>query len=215
MPKLLLLILWCITLPCIGQTHQLSSFKEIAPPEPLSKPWVELNNHGTGVAVKIINDHLVLHTSREVNTTTLIIAEGTFQGKDRGEWGGELLFTAKKAKPVLVKAGNVRFLFQAKGHVYFIEGLAHMGLTRGALYQLTGEAPHFDYVKLLDFNDSPEAFTFLGEDILIAQSRGFTILHNLQPEVVVKNTFWAGLYPNSVAALSEREVYIGIRGGYV
>jgi hypothetical protein len=90
-----------------------------------------------------------------------------------------------------------------------------MSYNRGALYQLTGQAPRFGYTKLVDFDDAPAAFAFLGEDLLIVQSHSFTVLHNLQPEVVLKNTFWGGLYPNSIAVLSKDEVYVGIRGGYV
>ena len=142
---------------------------------------------------------------------------GTFLGRYRGEWGGQLLFwsAAKPAKPVPIKAGNIRLLFQANNRVYFIEGLAHMGFNAGALYQITGKAPAFTWVKLADFDDAPEAFAVVGTDVYIAQFHGFTVLRNLRKEAIVEKTFWRGLYPNSVAVFNNDEVCIGLRGGYV
>ncbi|RYF46164.1 MAG: hypothetical protein EOO38_14655 [Cytophagaceae bacterium] len=99
--------------------------------------------------------------------------------------------------------------------MYFIEGLAHMGLNTGALYQVTGQAPAFTWVKIADFNDAPEAFAVVGNDVYITQFQAFNAFRNLQKEVILKKMFWSSLYPNSVAVFDNNEVCIGLRGGYV
>ena len=156
-------------------------------------------------------------TSSEQESAHLQTAAGTFLGQDNGEWGGQLLFQSaeKPTKPVVVKEGNIRLIFQANGHVYFIEGLAHLHRSTGTLYQIAGNAPGLTWVKLLDFEDAPEAFAVEGSTVYIAQHRGFVMLRNLQQKVILENTFWGSLYPNSVAVFSNDEVCIGLRGGYV
>lgn len=140
---------------------------------------------------------------------------GELREEEYGEFGGRLVFqrTDKKAAPVAIKLGNVRLLFQLDGTVCFIEGLAHLSRSSGALYQLTGTSPGFCYTKLADFADAPEAFWVENNTVYIAQSWGFTGLRQLRPEAVVQQTFWGGLYPNSVAVFGGT-VYVGMRGGY-
>ena len=167
--------------------------------------------------MKNVDGKLVVGKSSEQQSTQLRTPDGTFLGRDRGEWGGQLLFqpAGKQTTPAPLKEGNIRLIFQANDRVYFIEGLAHMGLNAGALYQVTGKAPAFTWVKLADFNDAPEAFAVVGNDVYIAQFHGFTVLRNLQKEVILEKPFWSSLYPNSVAVFDNNEVCIGMRGGYV
>ena len=210
------LLLWCRVLSSAGQTYAPASFHETPPPTVRSAAWSKLN-YAPGYAVKNVNGKLVVGKSTEQPSTQLQTADGTFLGRDHGEWGGQLLFQpkAKRSKPIAVKEGNIRLIFQANGQVYFIEGLAHGSENTGTLYQVTGEAPAFTWVKLADFDDAPEAFAVVGTDVYIAQFHGFTILRNLQKEVILERAFWSSLYPNSVAVFNNDEVCIGIRGGYV
>lgn len=213
---LFVLLFWSRILSSIAQTYALASFRETPPPPIGSAAWSKLN-YAPDYAVKNVAGVLVIEKSSPGNSCMLRTPDGTFLGRDQGEWGGQLLFQppTKRFKPVLIKEGNVRFLFQANGQTYFLEGLAHMNLNTGALYQITGKAPAFTWVKLVDFEDAPQAFAVVGSDVYIAQSEGFAILRNLRKEVILEDTFWGGLYPNSVAVFNNDEVYIGMRGGYV
>jgi hypothetical protein len=213
---LFFLLLWGQVLSSAGQAYAPDSFRETPPPPVWSAAWSKLN-FGPGYSVKNVAGKLVVETSSEQQSTQLQTPDGTFLGQDNGEYGGQLLFqsAANPTTPVRIKEGNIRLIFQAHGQVYFIEGLAHLSMSSGALYQITGTAPAFTCVKLADFDDAPEAFAVVGNDVYIAQSRGFTILRNLQKEVVLAKTFWSGLYPNSVAVFNQDEVCIGLRGGYV
>ncbi|HKL93282.1 MAG TPA: hypothetical protein VJ871_08400, partial [Bacteroidales bacterium] len=105
--------------------------------------------------------------------------------------------------------------FEYNHKLYFIEGLAHLGMSRGALFELNRTRKKFNYQKIFDFEDAPAAFTFLDGKLLIAGNRNFYVLDQLKKELVFKDMFWSGLYPNSVAALDEKNVFIGIRSGIV
>ena len=109
----------------------------------------------------------------------------------------------------------MRQVFQLQGQVYFLEGLAHMGISSGALYRITGQGPAFTFVKVVDFTDAPETVAVVGQDLFIAQFQGFTVVSSRQAKVLLEKTFWAGLYPNSVAVFPGGKVYIGLRGGYM
>ena len=172
-------------------------------------------NRAVDYSVRNRAGKLVTGLGHETHTTELTTPEGTFRGIDHGEFGGTLLFQDpdKQAQPIEIKQGNVRLIFQLQGHVYFIEGLAHMGLNSGALYELTGQAPNFGHTKLVDFDDAPEAFAIVGDNIYVAQAHGFLVLRHLHPDIIVKNSFWGGLYPNSVAMFGDT-AYVGMRGGY-
>ena len=37
----------------------------------------------------------------------------------------------------------------------------------------------------------------------------------MKKEILFKNEFWRGLYPNSLVETSEENVYMGMRSGYV
>lgn len=108
----------------------------------------------------------------------------------------------------------MRSIFQLQQQVYFLEGLTHLGIASGALYRIAGRAPAFTVVKVVDFADAPEAAAVVGNDLFIAQFQGLTVVRNGQAEVLLARAGWAGLYPNSVAALPDKAVYIGLRGGY-
>jgi hypothetical protein len=138
---LFVLLIWSRVLSSTGQAYAPASFRETSPPAIGSAAWSKLN-HAPGYSVKNVDGNLVLGKRSEANATPLQTADGTFLGRDRGEWGGQLLFqsAAKPTKPVPLKEGNIRLIFQANNGVHFIEGLAHMGLNAGALYQITEKA---------------------------------------------------------------------------
>ena len=204
------------TLAGAGQTVAPALFRQVPTPTPGSQAWAQLTE-APGYAVANKAGKLVFMKASAHPFTTLKTSAGTFTGRDRGEWGGELSFQplVSKAKPLHIKAGNVRQVFQWQGQVYFLEGLAHMGINSGALYRITGQGPAFTFVKVVDFTDAPEAVAVVGQDLFIAQFQGFTVVSNGQAKVLLEKTFWVGLHPNSVAVFPSGKVYIGLRGGYV
>ncbi|MGI4728463.1 MAG: hypothetical protein ACRYGB_07815 [Janthinobacterium lividum] len=49
----------------------------------------------------------------------------------------------------------------------------------------------------------------------VATGKNFYIIQNSKKKLVFKDAFWDGIYPNSIAILDERNVFLGIRGGVV
>ena len=90
-----------------------------------------------------------------------------------------------------------------------------MGYSGGAIFRLDTENNIFTFTTLVDFDDAPEAFAIYTDKFLIATHENFYIVNDFKKELVFKETFWSSLYPNSIAVLDERSVFLGIRSGIV
>lgn len=214
------LIFWTnFTTTSCGQTTEdiPKEFVETNPPKVWSDEWYPLNHSQNEFGVSIINGKLEIKKVREIDNCELKIAGGTLIGINRGEWGGQLTFkpddTTKRV--VDIKRGNIKFIFNFKDKVYFIEGLAHMGYSGGAIFELNTTDNDFTFTKLVDFDDAPEAFTIYKDNFLIATHENFYTVQDFKKELVFKETFWSGLYPNSIAVIDDKNVFIGIRSGIV
>jgi hypothetical protein len=192
-------------------------FVETVPPKAGSDEWYPLNYSDNEFGVKIIDGKLDIKKVNEVNKCELKIPGGTLIGINRGEWGGQLSFkpedTTKNA--IDIKRGNIKFIFRFKDKVYFIEGLAHMGYSGGAIFELITTNNNFTFNKLVDFDDAPEAFTIYKDKFLIATHENFYIVEDFKKDLVFEEMFWSSLYPNSIAAIDDKNVFIGIRSGIV
>lgn len=214
-----LVFLQSLVLTSCGQTTITipKEFVETVPPKVGSENWYPLNYSQNEFGVKIIDNKLDIKKVREVNKCELKIFGGTLIGINRGEWGGQLTFkpTDTTKKTIDIKRGNIKFVFTYKDKIYFIEGLAHLSISEGALYQLDTTNNNFKFTKLLDFDDAPEAFTIYKDKFLIATHENFYIVQDFKKELIFKETFWSSLYPNSIAALDDKNIFIGIRSGIV
>lgn len=204
---------------CYGQTAVTipANFVETALPKAGSQEWAGLNRSQNAFGVKITNGNLEVKRVNEVNSTQLKITKGTLIGLDHGEWGGKLLFkpASKIKKSIEIKSGNIKFIFLFQDKIYFIEGIAHLSISEGALYKLNISGGKFTYQKIVDFEDSPQAFTVYRDSLLIATFQNFYLVKDSKKELVFKDTFWRSLYPNSIATVDGRNVFLGIRGGIV
>jgi len=212
-------LLTFFNLTCCGQPQVFipKKFVETVPPKPGSTEWYPLNHSSNEFAVQIIDRKLKIKLVDEVNEYELNISNGKLVGINRGEWGGTLTFvpTDKAGNKVEIKRGNIKFIFKFKDKIYFIEGLAHMGYSGGAIFELDTTDNKFTYSKLVDFDDAPEAFTIYEDKILIATHERFYIVKEFKKELIFEDTFWNSLYPNSIAVLDDKNVFIGMRSGIV
>jgi hypothetical protein len=192
-------------------------FVETVPPKVWSDEWYPLNNSHNEFGVRVVDDKLNIEKIREIDKCELKITGGTLVGINRGEFGGQLTFkptdTTKKA--IDIKRGNIKFIFNFQNKVYFIEGLAHMGYSGGAIFELNTTNNNFTFTELVDFDDAPEAFTIYKDKFLIATHENFYIVQDFKKELIFKETFWSGLYPNSIAAFDDENVFVGLRSGIV
>jgi hypothetical protein len=186
-------------------------------PKFYSDEWRELNHARNEFGVKIIDNKLNIGKVSERNKVELKIDGGFLIGINHGEWGGKLSFIPNKKdkKEIKIKEGNIKFVFEFKGKIYFIEGLAHLSYSGGAIFELKKDGQNFSYEKLMEFEDAPEAFTIYKNKFLIATHRNFYVVENFKKELIFENTFWSSLYPNSIAVVDNENVYMGIRSGLV
>ncbi|MBK6888440.1 MAG: hypothetical protein IPH02_00490 [Sphingobacteriales bacterium] len=215
----ILTLLTFLSLTTYGQTSVIipKEFVETAPPKAGSSEWYPLNHSRNEFAVKIVDGKLEINKTDEINECELNISNGKLVGINRGEWGGTLTYTptdTTKSK-VEIKRGNIKFIFTFKGKIYFIEGLAHMGYSGGAIFELDTTENKFTYSKLVDFDDAPEAFTIYQDKFLIATHERFYVVKDFKKELIFQDTFWSSLYPNSIAVVDDKNVFIGMRGGIV
>lgn len=193
-----------------------SDFTYSEPPEKGTLEWYELN-YTYGYSVNSENNVLRITKADPKRPVELDLEHGKLQGIDHGEWGGrlELIFSDPSKEPVLIKTGNIKFVFRFWQQIYFIEGLAHLGYNQGAMFRLKCLADTFEYEKVCDFEDAPQAILVKDDKIFIASYSGFYIVdETFEKKVLIKDAFWGGLYPNSIAVVGDK-LYIGIRGGYI
>ena len=216
---ILLTILSLFSLISYGQTPIIipKEFIETVPPKAGSDEWYSLNYSRNEFGVKIVDGKLEIKKVDEINKCELNISNGKLEGVNRGEWGGNLTFVPKDTTKgnVEIKLGNIKFIFMFQDKIYFIEGLAHLSISSGALYELENRNDNFSYKKLIDFEDAPEAFTIYQNKLLIATHENFYIIKDFKKELLIKDAFWSNLYPNSIAVIDEKNVFIGMRSGLV
>lgn len=215
----ILTILTLFSLTNCGQTQVVipKEFIETIPPKAGSSEWYPLNYSQNEFSVKIIDGKLEIKKVDEINECELNISNGKLIGINRGEWCGKLTFepTDTTKRSIEIKRGNIKFIFTFNDKIYFIEGLAHLSMSSGALYELDNTNDNFSYKKLLEFDDAPEAFTIYQDKFLIATHERFYIVKDFKKELILQDSFWSSLYPNSIAVLDDQNVFIGMRSGIV
>jgi hypothetical protein len=213
--KTILTLLILTTGTVFSQEYKLTDFVETKLPKVSSDEWFELNHSRNEFKVFIDNGAIKIDKADEEKDAILEIETGRLVGSDHGEWGGKIEFIPKgTTDKKLIKEGNVKFIFRFKSEIYFIEGLAHLSTSKGTMYRLDKKVDTFVPIKVIEFEDAPEAMCIFGDNILIAAHRTFFLVNDLDKKMIFEKTFWSGLYPNSVAAIDNQNIYIGHRGGF-
>jgi hypothetical protein len=115
---------------------------------------------------------------------------------------------------VLIKSGNIRFVFSFKDSIYFMDGLSHLTLRSGGIYSLKLKDNSFTGTKVLSLPQAPAAMYIHNDSIIIATGSGLYLINNWKAEKIFDDMFWEGLFPNSIAVKNRKRIYIGMRGGY-
>lgn len=221
---IILFLLLHLTVCSQVQVVMPKSFIETQIPKIFSDEWFPLNRSRNVFQVKIIDSKLDIqkvnrkHAAEyRKHAAELKLDNGKLIGINRGEWGGKLSFipTDKNKKEIIIKEGNIKFVFSFNNKIYFIEGLAHLSIGRGAIFELKKDGETFSYKTLVEFDDAPEAFTIYKNKLLIATSRNFYIVEDFKKDLIFEGAFWSSLYPTSIAVVDKENVYLGIRSGLV
>lgn len=197
-----------------------SDFHEAVLPKLGTKEWSSLNHSSNEFEVSLVDRKLKITKVEEVAKMAkceLKIPGGTLIGINRGEWGGQLTFLPvdTTTKAIEIKQGNIEQIISYKDKLYFLEGLTHDGYSAGALFELTVSGSSFTYHKLVDFDDAPSTITSYKGMFFVATNKNFYVVQDLKKKLIFKDVFWGGLYPNSIAPVDEKNMFLGIRGGVV
>lgn len=193
------------------------AFVESEIPKVGSAEWSLLNN---SIDFKVLNfeGKLKIEKYKTDEICILLMANGYLAGNDGGEFGGGKLIYVPNDNPknfIKIKDAAMRHIFKFKDKIYFIEGFGNMTFHSGELYELDIKDDNFNYKELVNFDDTPMAYTIYKDKILIATHKKFYILKDFKKELVFKNTFWDNLYPTSIAAFDDENIFMGVRGGIV
>jgi hypothetical protein len=201
----------------IEKFEALKPFTESEPPKLRSAEWHRLNQSLNAFSVSIVNEKLQISESKDRSNVFLKIRNGTIIGIDKGEWGGKLIFVPLDTrKPEIeIKSGNIKSIFWYKNNIYFLEGLAHLSMSTGAMYRLAIFNNRFICIKVLDFEDAPETCAVYQDKVFIASFQNFYEIKDFKKMLIFSETFWRSLYPNSIAVFDEENIFIGIRSGIV
>ena len=88
-----------------------------------------------------------------------------------------------------------------------------MAYDKGVMYKLTATNDTFSVELLHEFGSAPLVYTIYKDQILIAAFRSFIFIKDGKQAIVFDDIFWSGLYPNSICALDEHNIFIGMRRG--
>ena len=214
--KSLLCVLLISGVTCKGQIKIPGNFTEIAPPKPFSKAWDSLGYSLNDFEVKITNGELHVNPIKAVQSNDFKIKSGLLRAINHGEFGGELIYIPDDhpKKPIKIKNGNAKFLFSLNNEIYFIEGLAHLGIDEGAMFKIDTASQPFSYKQIIDFGSSPEAFTVFKNSVFVVTNKYFFIVHDNKKELIFQDVFWNYLYPNSIAIFNDENIFVGMRGGF-
>ncbi|RZK24911.1 MAG: hypothetical protein EOO43_06900 [Flavobacterium sp.] len=146
----------------------------------------------------------------------------TIDGKHKtviaNPWDGGLMDEESVLKnyghPFLIKNGNVRYIFPYQDSISVIEGLAHKSLRTGMIYSLKFKNNNFILANPYYFRDFPIVITIFNNKIYVLTEKSLFVVDKSSRKQVFSNMFWYGLDPNSIAVKDERNIYVGMRGGY-
>lgn len=123
----------------------------------------------------------------------------------------------------LINPHNSNALFNFKGKLYFINTYgSNLRNNSGSVEQIvqhrnnaitTSSIAGFETTP--DLRNNPTAVTTKKNKIYVITDGGFYVIKHRKKELILKNMFWQNLAPQSVAVAGRKEVYVGIRGGYV
>lgn len=185
-------------------------------PDAGSRKWFQIINNSKQYCVEIKNEELVISKYHEKHVIQHKYENLKIVGTDYGEWGGELKVIYPDSTEILLKECNVKSIFEYEGDLYFLEGLEHMTLNTGGLYQLVYDGTNLTYRECLDLQECPIAFYIFNRHLYVMSSDNLFIVSNedgsFRKNIVFGNFPFSAFVPNSLVVY-KGDFIIGMRGG--
>lgn len=194
-----------------------SNFEKIEFPKKHSDEWYQLNWSNFDYRVKNIDNKLAISINNEFNNFEYHVEGGKLIGTNYSGNDETFYFqpTDNELERIDIKKGNVLFVFELNGQLYFIESVESDTLNKGYLYELNWNRNKFNYRLVLEIDDTPIAFLLHNEILFVATNCHFISIDNLKQTIIFENTIWDMLYPNSIVYFNDRNIFVGLRGGIV
>ncbi|RYE34163.1 MAG: hypothetical protein EOP48_30560 [Sphingobacteriales bacterium] len=164
------------------------------------------------IAPKPVFDHF--YSERNVAK----VDDGYLVGFYGGEWGGCLYWYSSDGKENYKISGDMVEQYVKRGNtLYAIEGVAHMGISRGRIIRLTKVDGKWTANEFLKLSSAPAAITHDDKNnfIVITHHSLLQINKDAEVTVLIDKGFWIEyLYPTrATIEMIKDSYYIGLRGG--
>jgi len=144
------------------------------------------------------------------------VDDGYLAGFNGGEWGGELHWFSKNGKERYKISGHqIAQFIKRDNKVYAIEGLSHLGMSRGSIIEIEKKHGKWAAKEFLKLPAAPNAVQLDSKDnfIVVTSSSLLSVDKNVKINTLIKNGMWnIYLYPSSMVIQND-VVYIGMRKG--
>ncbi|QPQ31198.1 hypothetical protein [Lysinibacillus sp. JNUCC 51] len=181
-----------------------------------SGKWFKNINNSKQYGVEIKNEELVISRYREKHCLQYDYLDLKIVGTDYGEWGGELKVVYPDSTEIVLKKCNVKSIFEYEGSIYFLEGLEHLYLNTGYLYQLIYDGTNFSITACLDLKECPIAFYIFDSHLYVISSENLFSLsiesRSFKKNIIFNNFPFSAFVPNSLVVY-KGDFIIGMRGG--
>jgi hypothetical protein len=142
------------------------------------------------------------------------VDDGWIAAYNMGEFGSAVYWfneNGKKKRKLSNHQVN-EFLFDQK-RIFAVEGLAHLGLSRGSMIELRKERDKWISEQFIPLPGSAEAIAKVSSGNYVIVTSDMLLRVNLKKEVniLIPNGNWGTLYPNSVAIDDDGFIFIGMR----
>jgi len=148
--------------------------------------------------------------------SVLEVDDGYLVGFYRGEFGGSLYWFSKDGKSNYGISGHkiVQFIKRAN-KIYAVEGLAHMGISRGSIIEIRMIDNRWAASNYLELPSAPDGIDLDGQNnfIIITSESLLSIDTNKKIDTLIPRGFWSALlYPTSIV-VKDKIAYVGMRKG--
>jgi hypothetical protein len=142
------------------------------------------------------------------------VDNGWLVGFNAGEWGGTLWwFSPDGKKRYMISKDQVCGFLPSRVGLLALEGLGHLGLSRGKIIRLRKLNGRWATERFVDLGSAPYvAIQDVDGSIIVATSAELLRVQlNKKKTVLLSGSSWSGTYPNSMVRAPSGNLYLGMR----
>lgn len=212
-------------------SYDLSKWGNAPVPQYYSKQWRLANSSKSSWAVSLKNGRpmaclrpaagskpsALLHSALPSQQRTFKTKRGWFVAYDSGEWGGNLWWRPTTgSNRYVIAPGNIKQFLIAPMGLLALDGLEHMGLSKGRIIRLSKDSlGRWQARTFVNLDQVPLVATLetQGSVFVVTTNQLLKISRDRKTSILLRNAFWKSLFPNSLIIAPDRTVYIGMRLG--